>query len=165
MIDQQSVSVAGRIINYCQQRDAFFRTVEVTAEMLRMWAEELAKTRLPEPDLRDAAANAYRKAGGKPPADPLGAILAEARLLARDRATLTPFRALPTPKRTDGPVSGAYRTAIDAPCLPHPKSGGGIHHGCGAKPGELCVGDAGILRRPHWARVLNARDNDEQESQ
>jgi hypothetical protein len=161
MVNARSVSTAGRILDYCQTRDAFLRAVEVTPEMLQMWADELEKTRLPESDLRDAAANAYRKAGGKPPADPLGAILAEARLIIRDRTTLQPHRALPAPERTDGPVAGAYRAAINAPCLPRPKSGGGIHHGCGAKPGEYCRGDDGILRRPHWARVLNAQDANE----
>ncbi len=159
MIDPQSVSVAGRIIDYCQQRDAFFRTVEVTSEILRMWAEELSKTGQSESDLRDAAAGAYRKAGGKPPADPLGAILAEARTQATVRRTLTPFRALPAPRRPRS-IDAAYAVydAISAQCLPQPKSNGaGVNHGCGAKPGEYCRTDHGIKQRPHLARILRAK--------
>lgn len=167
MIDPQSVSVAGRIIDYCQQRDAFFRTVEVTTELLRMWAEELVKTGQSEEELREAAAGAYRKAGGKPPADPLGAIVAEARSQAASRRTLTPFQALPAPRRGTGPIDAAYAVydAIGTQCLPQPKSNGaGVHHGCGAQPGDYCRSDTGIRQRPHWARLLRAQTIYEQDT-
>lgn len=167
MIDPQSVNVAGRIIDYCQQRDAYFRTVEVTTELLRMWAEELVKTGQSEEDLRDAAAGAYRKAGGKPPADPLGAIVAEARSQAASRRTLTPFQALPAPRRGTGPIDAAYAVydAIGTQCLPQPKSNGaGVHHGCGAQPGDYCRSDTGIRQRPHWARLLRAQTIYEQDT-
>ena len=160
MIDPQSVNVAGRIIDYCQQRDAFFRTVEVTTDLLRMWTEELVKTGQSEEELREAAAGAYRKAGGKPPADPLGAIVAEARSQATSRRTLTPFQALPAPRRGTGPIDAAYAVydAIGTQCLPQPKSNGaGVHHGCGAQPGDYCRSDTGIRQRPHWARLLRAQ--------
>lgn len=167
MIDPQSVSVAGRIIDYCQQRDAFFRTVEVTTDLLRMWAEELVKTGQSEEELREAAAGAYRKAGGKPPADPLGAIVAEARSQAASRRTLTPFQALPAPRRGTGPIDAAYAVydAIGTQCLPQPKSNGaGVHHGCGAQSGDYCRDDHGVRQRPHWARLLRAQTIHEQDT-
>lgn len=153
------VETAVRIIDYCQTRDAFLRAQDATPEMVQMWAEEFARSGQSEADLRDAAAGAYRKAGGKPPADPLGAILAEARTQATVRRTLTPFRALPAPRRPRS-IDAAYAVydAISVQCLPQPKSNGaGVNHGCGAKPGEYCRTDHGIKQRPHLARILRAK--------
>lgn len=161
------VEIAVRIIDYCQTRDAFLRAQDATPEMVQMWAEEFARSGQSEEELRDAAAGAYRKAGGKPPADPLGAIVAEARSQAASRRTLTPFQALPAPRRGTGPIDAAYAVydAIGTQCLPQPKSNGaGVHHGCGAQPGDYCRSDTGIRQRPHWARLLRAQTIYEQDT-
>ena len=65
--------------------------------------------------------------------------------------------------RSTGPVVTAYRVdnAINLACTGHAASNGsGKHPGCGAAPGEYCVGrDGQPTRIPHTARLLHARDH------
>lgn len=65
--------------------------------------------------------------------------------------------------RSTGPVATAYRVdnAIGYTCADHVKSHAwGSHPGCGARPGEYCVGrDGQPTRIPHTARLLHARDH------
>lgn len=163
------VEVAVRIIDYCQTRDAFLRSQEATPEMVQMWADELSKTRQSEPFIQQAAARAYRKAEGKPPADPLGAVVAEIRTMTRDQASvdwkehdLGRTALGPSEQSSDGPVPAAYRCddAIKYWCRDHTaKRSGKKYRGCRARPGEYCRRADGRPRKtPCTARLVQASD-------
>lgn len=164
MISASWAEIAVRIIDYCQTRDAFLRATEATPEMVQMWAEELAATGQSEEKLREASSRAYQHAGGKPPADPLSAIVAEAKLIARDRASENWRDAIlpPTGASSTGAVDSAYCVdgAINFTCSDHRSTWGPKpHRGCGAHPGEYCrKPDGEPAKTPHTARLLHADD-------
>lgn len=164
--------VAARILDYCQTRDAFLRATEITAELVQIWAEELAKANQPEGTIREAAANAYRNAAGKPPADPLGAILTEISAIKSAEASLDWRKnqeiEQPPGQVIAGPIHSTYlvHNAIDYRCEDNRKINGGIQKGCGAPTGKYClVGDGSARRTPHHARLhigLRHLDRDKQ---
>lgn len=160
MINANWVETAIRTLDYCQTRDAFLRATEATDELVMIWAEELEKTNQPEQVIHEAAARAYRNAAGKPPADPLGAILTEIRTLARENANLNwrdnhVLESGPG-ETTRGPVRSAYEVhgAINVMCGNRKGKFGGWQRGCGAPPGEYCLNADGSQRRtPHHSRL------------
>lgn len=165
MDNQNWGAIAARILDYCQTRDSFLRATEITQELVNAWAEELAHTRQSETQLRQAAVSAYRKAAGRPPADPLGAVVAEAKLIARDQQSrnwkdydLGRPALVPGEQSTDGPIPRCYRVdnAIDYACEKFTdRDTGKTYQGCGAQPGEYCHRHDGRPRRiPCTGRLL-----------
>lgn len=165
MINANWVETAIRTLDYCQTRDAFLRNTETSDELVMIWAEELAKTNQPEDVIREAAALAYRNAGGKPPADPLGAIITEIRTMAKENAGLNwrnnHVLEAGEGETTRGPVRSAYEVhdAIQVMCGNRQGKFGGWQRGCGAPAGEYCLNADGSQRRtPHHSRLHIALD-------